>query len=62
MEPTESGVNCTGTCTMVITLKWPEITEEEVTDYATLWGLFLAVGVTVICLKALYNRFRIDHD
>lgn len=55
-------VTCSGTCTMTITLAWPELTEEKVTDYMEMWGMFIAIGVAVLCLKSIYNRFRIDHD
>jgi hypothetical protein len=32
-----------------------------IADYMAVWGLFLAAGVTIICAKAIYARFRIDH-
>lgn len=61
-SPPGDSVTCNGTCTMTITLGWPELTSEKVSDYMELWGLFIAIGVVVLCLKSVYNRFRIDHD
>jgi hypothetical protein len=39
-----------------------DLTGDKVTDYMQLWELFLGVAVAVLLLKALYNKFRIDHD
>lgn len=54
------------TVTVVHTLDWngvlAPITEEQVGDYLALWGAFLVAGVAILCGKAIYNRFRIDHE
>lgn len=33
----------------------------KVATYMELWALFLGAAVVILCAKALYNRFRIDH-
>lgn len=43
-----------------VTAVFPAMTEGEVADYMTLWYLFLSLGVTVLCAKALYSRFRLS--
>lgn len=37
------------------------LTAAKVSDYMELWGLFFAACVGVLALKAVYQRFRIDH-
>lgn len=58
MEP----VQCSGTCTVTLTLQWPELTQEKVDDYMLVWATFLGACVAVLCARALYSRFRIDHN
>ena len=56
-----STVVCEGTCTLVISMQWPALSEAQVEDYMALWAALLGAGVFVLCAKALYNRFRVDH-
>lgn len=68
MEPSTT-VQCSGTCTLVIDhrINWADaisspLTSDQVGDYMAVWAAFLAAGVAVLVVKAIYNRFRIDHE
>lgn len=44
-----------------VTAVFPQMTSGDVADYMSLWGLFLAAGVGVLCAQALYVRiFRLN--
>lgn len=69
MEPTPTYIECANTCTVTIQhqLDWQQaialpLTSEQAEDYMALWGLILVAAVAVLCAKAIYNRFRIDHE
>jgi len=60
----------TGNCSIPVevshthNIAWPDtltgLSEAKVSDYMSVWTLFLVAAVCVLCAKALYNRFRID--
>lgn len=46
---------------------WSEVTAGglsavKVADYMSLWSAFLVAGVVVLCARALYQKFRVDHE
>jgi hypothetical protein len=53
---------CTVTHLVAVDLSGSGLGADQVADLFALWGLLLITGVLVLCAKALYNRFRIDHD
>lgn len=56
-------VSCASACTMTFVVSidaFPAMTPEQVADYMELWGKFILVGVVVVCLKAIYARFRLS--
>jgi hypothetical protein len=60
MEPVT--VVCGGACTVTHVVNVTGgLDAEQMADLMTVWGLFLVAAVTVLCAKAIYNRFRIDH-
>lgn len=56
-------VVCGAACTVthVLSIDPGMLTPEQVTDYLALWMAFLVAAVAVLGVKAIYNRFRIDH-
>lgn len=54
--PGPPGSSSSGTVTLVL----PDMTADQVSDYMQLWALFLGLGVVVLCLKAIYSRFRLS--
>lgn len=48
------------TVTGTVTAAFPDMTADQVADYMQLWGLFLGLGVVVLCMKALYARFKLS--
>ena len=57
-------VVCSGACTVthVLSVDPGMLTPDQVTDYLALWSLFLVAAVAVYGAKAIYNRFRLDHE
>lgn len=59
-EPTT--VVCTTACTVTHVLTASSgMDPERVQDYTALFGAFVAAAVAVLCARALYSYFRIDH-
>lgn len=57
-------IECATACTVTVVHDFSAdtLTPERIADYMALFGAFLGAAVVVLCAKALYNRFRIDHD
>jgi hypothetical protein len=60
-------ITCAGSCSLTVTHLiqldgFTGLTPEKVGDYVALWGAFLVAAVVVLCVKAIYRRFRIDHE
>lgn len=61
---TAQTIECSGSCTVTIEHEFSAdtLTPERVADYLELFSAFLVAAVLVLCIKSLYNRFRIDSN
>ena len=57
-------VTCSSACTVTHVLTpagGVGLTPEKIETYMELWSAFLVAAIGVLCVKAIYNRFRVDH-
>lgn len=57
-------VVCTEACTVthVVTLAPGDVSDERVSDYNALFYAFLTAVVLVLCARAIYSYFKLDHE
>lgn len=56
-------VTCGAACTVthVLSASDGSMSPERVQDYLALFSVFVVAAVAVLCARALYSYFRIDH-
>lgn len=55
-------VQCTGTCTLILTPKAEEIDVGRVADMGALTAMFFAAGIVILCVRKLGDLFTVPHD
>lgn len=56
-------VTCAAACTVthVLSASAGAMDPERVQDYLALFSAFVVAAVAIVCARALYSYFRIDH-